>query len=665
MAIGERGTNVAAGRSGPPAWLLLTTIVILWSWVRPLYVDGMSMKAGRDLHQLSAGATLIVRGTVVASEPHWQEKNQGGQTVARGGIYTTVKIRVSDLIKGILPDSVLTFERAGGTVGETTVEVFDDQPFPVAEKEDAILFLEDTPLGLQPIWNGVMLVRDGKVRPDERLISAAAFTQYLRLIGNGQKTTLASFLQTLPPEPPPPVFHGGGKVPVEKVRYFNKHTDSGAVYPLDTVRVDTSWFHDPINDADSTPKPRAPVRDDGAKPVGPVFHPPPKDLSAVFRLDPPDREKTSTPGRSSVPPATSAGVNEVDTWQNIRSESFETSFPEANQWELSGSPTWDDWDYTSEAGLWSGYCVGSSVTPYGPYPDNVDSWMISPAFDLTNAVDARVTFWYRNKSESGYDFFNWYVSIDHSVYHGWQVTGDENSWRSVSFDLKTVPILGNICGQSQVWFAFEFTSDATVGDIGAFVDNIVIEEVVPLITSITPSHQSAGTGATVTVSGSYFGASQGSGKVEFFYQGGSNDPKIPATITSWSNTQITCDVPIAIIANYPASSGSGPVTVTNSSGKRTPDFNYIVSFGYGQRKWPGSDPYIHFRVNENTSDCVGEANAVKSAASTWNLTCARFAFRSDGTNTNADATPGDGFNDIVWGSLPIGTLASTSIESVS
>ena len=177
----------------------------------------------------------------------------------------------------------------------------------------------------------------------------------------------------------------------------------------------------------------------------------------------------------------------------------------------------------------------------------------------------------------------------------------------------------------------------------------------PVITSISPEKASAGTGTRVTISGSNFGAVQGTGKVEFFYKQG--EPRIPADIISWGDGQIVCTVPAKDVDGYPASAGSGPVTVTTSSGTSDGKL-FRVTFGYGQVKWPGTNPTVSFYINENTSDCTGEGNAVQRAVSTWeNASAGGFNFEYAGSHTNNRYNLNNGKNELMWGSA--GGLATT------
>jgi hypothetical protein len=164
----------------------------------------------------------------------------------------------------------------------------------------------------------------------------------------------------------------------------------------------------------------------------------------------------------------------TDGWVPIKSEDFEGSFP--NSWVLYGDPTWDDENYRAHGGSWSGYCVGSSISPPGPYPSNANSWMVYGPFSLSGATDARVDFYRWLDTEQDFDYLEWRASIDGTNFYGWQISGYDPSWQSTYFDLKTVPTLGNLCGQTQVWIAFRFSSDASTEYEGAYIDDVILQK---------------------------------------------------------------------------------------------------------------------------------------------------------------------------------------------
>jgi hypothetical protein len=161
----------------------------------------------------------------------------------------------------------------------------------------------------------------------------------------------------------------------------------------------------------------------------------------------------------------------------IFNETFEGAFP-GTSWTLYGTPTWDDTSYDKHGGSWSGWCADSSLNPADGYTDNMNAWMVYGPFSLADATSASMSFWYKNLSESGYDYFGWYASVDGVNYSGYHISGNQNSWRSQVFDLTNVYTLGDLRGQPQVWIAFNFTSDGSnsgpAGYTGAYVDDVII-----------------------------------------------------------------------------------------------------------------------------------------------------------------------------------------------
>ncbi|MCI0514001.1 T9SS type A sorting domain-containing protein, partial [candidate division KSB1 bacterium] len=77
-----------------------------------------------------------------------------------------------------------------------------------------------------------------------------------------------------------------------------------------------------------------------------------------------------------------------------------------------------------------------------------------------------------NLSEINYDWFFWGVSIDGTNYYGWRTSGNSSGWVAKTLNLTSVPTLGNVCGKSQVWICFVFTSDGSGTNKGSFIDDI-------------------------------------------------------------------------------------------------------------------------------------------------------------------------------------------------
>ena len=68
-----------------------------------------------DMEQLLNDAAVIFEGEVIASDAKWNADNTY--------ISTWVTFRVDDVLKGELPSATITQSFAGGTVGDTTLEV--------------------------------------------------------------------------------------------------------------------------------------------------------------------------------------------------------------------------------------------------------------------------------------------------------------------------------------------------------------------------------------------------------------------------------------------------------------------------------------------------------------------------------------------------------------
>ena len=180
----------------------------------------------------------------------------------------------------------------------------------------------------------------------------------------------------------------------------------------------------------------------------------------------------------------------------------------------------------------------------------------------------------------------------------------------------------------------------------------------PAIASISPDTIGAGIGGQITITGSGFGAKRGG--VTFFYR--ADQPRIAATIiTSWTDTQIVCEVPVATVNRYSASPGSGPVIVTTADGLSSDGHNLGISFGNGQTRWASSFatfPTTRVTYRVNPGGVARAKELVDAAARVWNAAGANFGF-VDGGLTTADpgATKIDGHNDIGWsGGLGAGII---------
>jgi hypothetical protein len=164
-------------------------------------------------------------------------------------------------------------------------------------------------------------------------------------------------------------------------------------------------------------------------------------------------------------------------------EDFEGTFPGTN-WLVGpnigyADAYWDDQNYRAYNGSWSGYCADAgseSVSPGSNYPNNMDSWMIYGPFDLSDVNDARLSFYYWVQSEKYVDMLWWMASLNDSVFYGHKFSGNSEGWIKDSLDLKNVPVLGDVTGESQVWIAFVFESNNANSYEGAYIDDIFLQK---------------------------------------------------------------------------------------------------------------------------------------------------------------------------------------------
>ncbi|MBN1391198.1 MAG: hypothetical protein JW947_00165 [Sedimentisphaerales bacterium] len=201
-----------------------------------------------------------------------------------------------------------------------------------------------------------------------------------------------------------------------------------------------------------------------------------------LKLDRPGRVNIGTQGNS----LTTAG------WETVFSDGFESSWP--GPWSVTDQDSSNGSDYWgrltckpggAHSGSYSVWCAAEGdMTDCGSSYDNyMQSWMVYGPFSLSDCTDGEVDFYFVNECESGYDAFYFVISINGVNFYGYYHTGTTssypNTWQHYTFDLTSVPTLGNVCGQSNVYFAFVFSSDNVINSYrGAYIDDVAIRRYV-------------------------------------------------------------------------------------------------------------------------------------------------------------------------------------------
>lgn len=179
------------------------------------------------------------------------------------------------------------------------------------------------------------------------------------------------------------------------------------------------------------------------------------------------------------PPDPTATPVPTEGWQTILGDDLNTDL---SQWLAEGDPTWGQTECRSNSAPASAWPAasgdGAATACRDDYPPDLDSWLIYGPFALSDATAAEVTFDYWLQTEQNYDHLKWLASTDFKHFYGFKQSGSNDGWTTRTFDLSDVPQLGDLRGESQVWFAFVFESDNSVGDAGAFVDDVTIRKYV-------------------------------------------------------------------------------------------------------------------------------------------------------------------------------------------
>lgn len=185
----------------------------------------------------------------------------------------------------------------------------------------------------------------------------------------------------------------------------------------------------------------------------------------------------------------------------------------------------------------------------------------------------------------------------------------------------------------------------------------------PVISGFSPNPISAGNEAVLTISGSGFGTTQGSGNVYFknVNTGGSNTTfPLSSQIISWSDNQILVQVP--------SKAGTGTIQVQNNDGD-VGISSSLLTIDYAiLNDISGSNAYIRDLFDQNgaggytwqyANNFTSTPLAVSSferALETW--TCATFVNWKTDNTTIVDVAQIDNVNIVRWNSfMPAGVLA--------
>ncbi len=231
-----------------------------------------------------------------------------------------------------------------------------------------------------------------------------------------------------------------------------------------------------------------------------------------------------------------------------------------DQWLLENDGIQPQWQLVTDDGRSGTQCLGW-IAPgaWGGTPNDY-AWFrgIAPAsgrhaIDLSgeDIIEPILRYYYKMSTPSSryfdvYFYTTWlgYTKID-------TMNIDQADWT-----LAENPLSSFVGHSGRVLF---YPRGSSGSDVGIFIDDISVENEGPFVSGATPDRGIVG--VSITISGSGFGDSQGSGEVRF--NNGSGGHVTQSTVTSWSNNEIVCDVPAG--AKSHASDGVWVFKITESN----------------------------------------------------------------------------------------------------
>jgi hypothetical protein len=574
----------------------------------------------------TSARVLIVKA--VSSESRWTDPN-GASLAAKGTIVTDVRLNVYEVLKGTAP-SAMTITVPGGSVGRVSIPVEDAPRFVAGQFY--VVFLASS--GQVVAWREGQPQVVGTQVPELHQSLSQLKVSVAARVGHPAKV-LRQWKGIAPSEP------------VAEPRPAEVVSQTAATAPIAAPESGVKMGVGPA-----------------PSPTGMTLAPPQKSASGVAPRG------TATLFQDNFESMNMNKWNMFYKTPVVTNECyFSNSFWEDNQY--------NDYWYAYSAAQRADYYVGGMwfwalQLPYpglSYYGTNDSTYMVTKTpvnlsgypygiinFDLwCHTAGAGDTIGVYLSKTGGNDFYGYYWYGDEGS------DGDPPAFSPKSLDLRNWPAAGggtqNLCG-GPVYIEFYFASDSSYVSMGGCVDNVELvgsTTPIPVIDNINPPSAPSGTyyeparnQSRVTITGSGFGSSEG--RVAFFYQDG--EPLINGVVRSWSNTSITCDVPIGIIHNYAASAGSGPVQVVTAGGVWSGGYSFDVPYSYGNEDWEASR--CMYRLN--TGSMVGnEAAAIDAATNAWNNVGSGFLFQDIGTCTTTPKGTGssihmplDGHNDMVF-----------------
>ncbi len=232
--------------------------------------------------------------------------------------------------------------------------------------------------------------------------------------------------------------------------------------------------------AAGSPAAGAPAATDSASPERPQQA---AEMTQERQLTLPDDTAKALQQRPLIDPAEAPGFVRVSEGRAekmtvLAADGFEGIFP-GSGWQLfspgASDVNWGRSTFRRSTGSASVWCAqsGSDAPPAGGnVPSNTESWMVAGPFDLSGTTSGELEFDLWLETEAGFDVFFAAASLDGSNFTA--LGRDQNTigWQPFTLDLTQWGNLGDLTGDTSVWFAFIYESDGSITREGAYVDDV-------------------------------------------------------------------------------------------------------------------------------------------------------------------------------------------------
>jgi hypothetical protein len=197
----------------------------------------------------------------------------------------------------------------------------------------------------------------------------------------------------------------------------------------------------------------------------------------------PERSHADLETQRAAPPENYAAPNYaqilgIQAWDILFYDGFEGIFPGSwLRFDTNGGSEhlWGDTNYRWQYGAWSAWPAEDGTDGVHPslgYPNDVDSWLVTGPYDLSNMSDVFVGFglWYN--TEPSWDWIYFCASVEWPYFNCDYWSGYSDGWLDMAYWLTSY------AGYSDVYFAWYFYSDSSIGGdygyYGPYLDEVYV-----------------------------------------------------------------------------------------------------------------------------------------------------------------------------------------------